>query len=190
MKQLNSIFHGQCPSTPPGHPEETRLHFCLCCHIPSKPDQDAASGLLGRQLVGRAPEIWRVVLTMRCGRIWSNGIVLHTSEAVTCKNFIAVKIPLHWAFIQVPGGCYIEKLDCSLLFSCRLPRLHTICGAHSSFSSVYREAQVSAEPLAMFVIKGVWGKGWLVVLSQRPQIIQTRCQVRSGLNSWIMLPHG
>lgn len=139
---------------------------------------------------GKSPEIWRVVLTMCCGGIWSNGMVLHTCEAVTCKNFIAVKIPLHWTFIQVPRGCYIEKLDCSLLFSCHLPRLHTICGARSSFSSVYCEAQVSAEPLAMFGIKGVWGKEWLVVLSQRPQIIQTRCQVRSGLNSWIMLPRG
>lgn len=54
----------------------------------------------------------------------------------------------------------------------------------------YCEAHVLAEPLCMAVIKAVWGKGWLVVLSQRPQIIQTRCQVRSGLNSQIMLPCG
>lgn len=54
----------------------------------------------------------------------------------------------------------------------------------------YSEAHVLAEPLCMAVIKAVWGKGWLVVLSQRPQIIQTRCQVKSGLNSQIMFPCG
>lgn len=60
----------------------------------------------------------------------------------------------------------------------------------STGSVQYSEVHVLAESLCMAVIKAVWGKGWLVVLSQRPQIIQTRCQVRSGLNSQIMFPCG
>lgn len=47
LKQLKSILCGQCPSTAPGHPERTRLHFCSCCHIPWELDQAGLGGSCG-----------------------------------------------------------------------------------------------------------------------------------------------
>jgi len=69
LKQPNPIFHGQCPSASPGHPEGTRLHFYLCCHTPWEPDQAATAGGLEGSLVGRAPEIWKGLLAVHCDGI-------------------------------------------------------------------------------------------------------------------------
>lgn len=150
---------------------------------------------LGR-LVGRAPEVWRGLLTVPRDAIQFRWDVSSPIQGSDLQKFYCNENPIKMNIYQSPSGvCYIEKLDCSLLFPViyldHTQSLEHVSAFHPCTGSVqHSEAQVSAEPLGMAVIKAVWGKGWLVVLNQRPQIIQTRCQERSGLNSRIMLPRG
>jgi len=47
----------------------------------------------------------------------SNAVVLHTSEAVTCRKFIAVKILLQRTSMQLPGGLLHREVRFQSAFS-------------------------------------------------------------------------